>query len=111
MESDGFAREEENKKGMDGSQVTGAASSYARKYALNGLLLIDDTKDSDATNTHGKESSSAPSPKKTESGIMDKAVNYIKGQTDKQKAYDAILAKYGDELTDGQKAGLKKFVR
>jgi hypothetical protein len=42
---------------------------------------------------------------------MDKAVNYIKGQTDKQKAYDAILAKYGDELTDGQKAGLKKFVR
>ena len=50
-----FAREEESKKGMDGSQVTGASSSYARKYALNGLLSIDDTKDSDATNTHGKE--------------------------------------------------------
>jgi hypothetical protein len=46
-----FAREEESKKGMDGSQVTGAASSYARKYALNGLFAIDDTKDSDATNT------------------------------------------------------------
>lgn len=46
-----FAREEETKKGMDGSQITGAASSYARKYALNGLFLIDDTKDSDATNT------------------------------------------------------------
>lgn len=45
------AREEENKKGMDASQVTGAASSYARKYALNGLLDIDDTKDSDTTNT------------------------------------------------------------
>jgi hypothetical protein len=40
---------------MDGSQVTGASSSYARKYALNGLLSIDDTKDSDATNTHGKD--------------------------------------------------------
>lgn len=50
----GLAREEETKKGMDGSQITGAASSYARKYALNGLFAIDDTKDSDATNDHGK---------------------------------------------------------
>lgn len=48
-----YAREEETKKGMDGSQITGAASSYARKYALNGLFLIDDAKDSDATNEHG----------------------------------------------------------
>ena len=46
-----FAREEETKKGMDGSQITGTASSYARKYALNGMFAIDDTKDSDATNT------------------------------------------------------------
>jgi len=46
-----YAREEETKKGMDGSQITGASSSYARKYALNGLFLIDDVKDSDATNT------------------------------------------------------------
>lgn len=52
-----YAREEETKKGMDGSQVTGASSSYARKYALNGLFDIDDTKDSDTTNTHGKEES------------------------------------------------------
>lgn len=43
----GYAREEENKKGMDASQVTGATSSYARKYALNGLFCIDDTKDAD----------------------------------------------------------------
>lgn len=55
--TDGYAREEESKKGMDGSQVTGASSSYARKYALNGLFALDDTKDSDATNTHGKEKS------------------------------------------------------
>ncbi len=47
---DGWAREEEVKKGMDSSQITGASSSYARKYALNGLFGIDDTKDSDATN-------------------------------------------------------------
>jgi hypothetical protein len=42
-----YAREEETKKGMDAAQITGAASSYARKYALNGLFLIDDTKDAD----------------------------------------------------------------
>lgn len=45
-----YAREEEMKKGMDTSQITGAASSYARKYALSGLFAIDDNKDSDATN-------------------------------------------------------------
>ena len=53
-----YAREEECKKGMDASQVTGSTSSYARKYALNGLLAIDDTKDADATNTHGVTSDS-----------------------------------------------------
>ena len=46
----GCAREEETKKGMDGSQITGASSSYARKYALNGLFAIDDNADSDTTN-------------------------------------------------------------
>ena len=42
-----FAREDESKKGMDGSQITGTASSYSRKYCLNGMFLIDDTKDAD----------------------------------------------------------------
>lgn len=46
----GWAREEETKKGMDGSQITGASSSYARKYALNGLFAIDDNSDSDTAN-------------------------------------------------------------
>lgn len=55
VEVTAYAREEESKKGMDSSQITGAASSYARKYALNGLFLIDDQKDADATHTHGKE--------------------------------------------------------
>lgn len=49
------AREEYSKKGMDSMQLTGATSSYARKYSLNSMFLIDDTKDSDATNTHNKE--------------------------------------------------------
>jgi len=63
IEVSASAREEESKKGMDSSQVTGATSSYARKYALNGLFLIDDCKDSDATNTHGKEPAKKQEPK------------------------------------------------
>ena len=55
IETTAFAREAEVKKGMDDAQITGSASSYSRKYALNGLLCIDDTKDPDATNTHGKD--------------------------------------------------------
>ena len=50
-----YAREDLQRKKMDGSQLTGSASSYARKYALNGLFAIDDTKDSDYTNQFGKE--------------------------------------------------------
>lgn len=58
-----LAREEETKKGMDSSQITGAASSYARKYALNGLFCIDDTKDSDFTNHASKDEPAAPKAK------------------------------------------------
>jgi len=50
-----YAREEELVKGMSSPQVTGSASSYARKYALSGLLALDDTKDADATNEHRDE--------------------------------------------------------
>ncbi len=59
LSTSAFAREAEAKKGMDDAQITGSASSYARKYALNGLFAIDDTKDPDATNTHGKDKSQA----------------------------------------------------
>lgn len=54
IENTAFAREAAMKKGMDDSQITGTASSYARKYCLNGLLLIDDTKDAD-TDEHRKQ--------------------------------------------------------
>ncbi|NFM26202.1 recombinase [Clostridium sporogenes] len=54
VQASALAREDETKKGMDLAQVTGSVSSYARKYALNGLFAIDDNKDSDSTNTHGK---------------------------------------------------------
>ena len=70
-----YAREEETKKGMDGSQVTGASSSYARKYALNGLFDIDDTKDSDTTNTHEKDTD-APKKQKTTPPKQDKPKTY-----------------------------------
>jgi hypothetical protein len=72
-----YAREEESKKGMDASQITGAASSYARKYALNGLFLIDDTKDADATNTHDKAESKS-SPKKERSEFSKEATAFKK---------------------------------
>ena len=55
VESTAFAREDESQKGMSSAQVTGSVSSYARKYSMNALFAIDDNKDSDATNTHGKD--------------------------------------------------------
>lgn len=57
------AREEADKKGMDGSQITGASSSYARKYALAGLFMIDNEKDSDATNNGEKKADNLITPK------------------------------------------------
>ena len=75
MKAEALAREADTKKGMDPSQVTGATSSYARKYALNGLFCIDDTKDAD-TDAYTKQtqekkpdfgSASKPEPQQTES--------------------------------------------
>ena len=63
IEVKSLAREDENKKGMDLAQITGSVSSYARKYALNGLFAIDDTKDSDVTNTHDKDKKAAQGDK------------------------------------------------
>ena len=77
-ENNGIAREEESKKGMDGSQITGASSSYARKYALNGLFGIDDTKDSDYTNTTVDEVKSTFSQaKEIKTPTMDEVKQYL----------------------------------
>lgn len=65
-----FAREEDQKKGMDSSQVTGAASSYARKYALNGLFAIDDTKDADSLN-NSPQYTAKPAQSKNENDISE----------------------------------------
>lgn len=68
-----YAREEDEKKGMDGSQVTGTASSYARKYALNGLFLIDDTKDADTMDNRPKAAQKAAKPARKAAGAAGRA--------------------------------------
>lgn len=95
--ANGWAREEESKKGMDGSQITGASSSYARKYALNGLFCIDDNKDSDSTNTHGKDN------KKNTSSLSNAQVTRLyalanKAGYDKTKIEQMISAKYKKDI-------------
>lgn len=77
MSTSAYAREEESKKGMDASQVTGASSSYARKYALNGLFAIDDTKDSDTTNK-GDKSEDELKPVNNQE-IIDNDIDLIEG--------------------------------
>lgn len=65
-----FAREAETKKGMDDAQITGAASSYSKKYALNSLLAIDDTKDADFNNKHGNNSPATKKVATTKSELI-----------------------------------------
>lgn len=91
VENTAYAREEAEKKGMDGSQVTGASSSYARKYALNGLFAIDDTKDSDTTNngqTAPKEATKAKQAGKTEEWKLTKS---------------ELVTKFGDVVSNAEK--------
>lgn len=83
-----YAREEENKKGMDGSQITGASSSYARKYALNGLFDIDDTKDSDTTN---------------QDNAKPKEQSYKQPLGEEQRNYEREIDKYATLLSEHSK--------
>lgn len=85
-----YAREPETKKGMDDSQITGAASSYARKYALNGLFLIDDTADADATNDH--QSGIKPTKKQTAKAPTQKPA------TTPKQAAEALRKKMLDRI-------------
>jgi len=92
-----------NRKGMDKAQASGASSSYARKYALGGLFLLDDTKDADATNTHGK-GSKAPVAKapvsKPQLKINSEAyLKAIQAVTNKQVTVAQVKAKYDLDTT------------
>ena len=95
IQANGFARESETRKGMDDSQITGSASSYARKYALNGMFLIDDTKDPDATNDHGRSSApvqSAPTLLPLTAEIKAKMISAV--AEGKRDAVENALGKY-----------------
>lgn len=91
IENKACAREEESKKGMDSSQVTGATSSYARKYALNGLLCIDDTKDTDSEEYQKR--SNVKSTEKSETMITDKQKELIINKFSKEE-----ILKYLEEV-------------
>ncbi|QAR69394.1 hypothetical protein EQI52_06165 [Leuconostoc mesenteroides] len=106
----GFARESENKKGMDDSQISGSASSYARKYALNGLLAIDDTKDADSneqtqqttkatTNTQSNNKAKQKNPLHSEFGKLAKKIE-SKNNVDEQQVYSIISGQFGLQVNE-----------
>lgn len=105
-----YAREDESQKGMQSSQLTWATSSYARKYALNGLFLLDDVKDADATNTHWKETKKKSEPKaeseENPNGRFLKAtksVNFMKQCMNEDDFINKIKDKYTvDEIQERQ---------
>lgn len=104
-----YAREDEVKKGMDGSQLTGSTSSYARKYALNGLFAIDDTKDSDATNDHGKGQSQTTKdkPKQENQPTMDKEIVDGSLASDKQLGMLYALVKQKEYTPESMASYIK----
>ena len=124
-----FAREPVMKKGMDEAQITGATSSYARKYALNGLFCIDDTKDADATNKHDegfnkpqksivekkkaqKQEAKQENPSKLtrEEGISF-IKDYFKGDIPKLKKYLVEKGKIKNSLDDLQQADINIIIQ
>lgn len=118
IEAKALARESETKKGMDESQITGTASSYARKYALNGLFLLDDTKDADTDeNRIERENRSVKEDKKD---VKDMHIDEVKANALRKKCesvgvdVDALLKKYSVEsltdLTEYQAAVINKQV-
>lgn len=95
-----YAREEEAKKGMDGSQVTGSSSSYARKYALNGLFDIDDTKDAD-TDEQANQSKRKPAAKPATVKKAESAANKIECPIC-HNILTGYISKSGKEVTPEQ---------
>lgn len=99
-----FAREDADKKGMDGSQITGTASSYARKYALNGLFLIDDTKDADTDAYHEQTSGEKPKEEPKIAAAKAKANEVkrmlVKIMDDKTAAAQLWNEKYKQDAND-----------
>lgn len=101
-----------NQKGMQKPQAFGSASSYGKKYALGNLLLIDDTADADATNGHGKATTTTASAPATKEDSFQQSIDYLKATPDDKKGpvLQMILEKYGSKFSAPQVAALKKFV-
>lgn len=87
-----YARESDDKKGMDASQITGTASSYARKYALNGLLLIDDTKDAD-TDENRNETTGRARSEAAKKGMATKEQNALESANQIINEKDVLVLK------------------
>ena len=105
VEVTALARESAQKKGMDDSQITGTASSYARKYAMNGLFNIDDTKDADTDEYHKQNTASRARKKDTAQTATDPLI-------EEKKALDARCSRLKQSPTKileraGYKAGMK----
>lgn len=105
------AREDIDRKGMSGDQLTGAASSYARKYALAGLFCIDNEKDSDATNTHGKEAvKDFEDSKVTEEDVQKILLGISKVNVKAEDICKKYKVKELKDLTQGQYLEIKKEI-
>lgn len=96
-----YAREADTKAGMDCSQITGAASSYARKYAMNGLFAIDDTKDADALNVTPEYTAPAPKKAKAKPVIQEGNENWDKALTYcREKHFSAEALRQWYDISD-----------
>ena len=97
ISNESYAREEESKKGMDSSQITGTASSYARKYALNGLLLLDDIKDADTNENHqqGQNKNTNKGQQQNQNGRQKKLID--------KKTLEALRKQFKENKVDEAK--------
>lgn len=108
------AREDESKKGMDGSQITGTASSYARKYAMGGLLGLDDTKDADTdqfkreTDARAEDAEEAPTGDRTIA--IKSCVALAEKIGENRVTADGYNGRPWDELTDAEIAKVKVWL-
>lgn len=108
IETSALAREQEEKRGYDASQITGSSSSYARKYALNGLFAVDDTKDNDTSDSKIERGNRAEEERKkvqeylkTRPGMIDKLTEYLTGEK-LERTLNHFEVKEIDEMTDEQ---------
>lgn len=118
IETSALAREQEEKRGYDASQITGSSSSYARKYALNGLFAVDDTKDNDTSDSKIERGNRAEEERKkvqeylnSRPGMVERLTEYLTGEK-LEKTLNHFGVKEIDEMTDEQlQEAIKKIFK